>query len=195
MYTRKRILAAIGAAAVCIILFAVYACSNRPPSIYWERDARVMYNFSGRTSVHSPGGTVINNGSMMYGAVHISGILNLRVFDVTGNKIKAGLQFSNVQIVNRKGREGQIEDRASMINGIREKDVEDLFSRMFYVWFSPGGRILGFAFSNEVAVEDRKSMEDLIKTVQIVVPGINYFKSWSMEEEDKYGVLLLAIQL
>ncbi len=188
MFTRKIIPAALGAAAVCIILFVLYVFSGRPPSIHWEKGARVMYRFSGRTIMLSSGGTVISNGSMMYGTVHISGILNLRVFDVTGNKISAGMQFSNVQIVNRKNREGVFEDRYTVIKGAREKDVEDLFSRMFYVRFSPGGRILGFSFSNEVAVEDRKRIEDLVKNMQVVIPGINYFKTWSMEEEDKYGV-------
>jgi hypothetical protein len=171
--------------AVCVLSFAVYTFSNRPPSIYWEKDARVMYAFSARTNVVTSGGSVANTG-MKYGSVDIKGILNFRVFDSAGKKIKAGIQFSRVQITHGQMRDGQNKSRSQVVKDARDRQTEDMFSKLFYVWFSSDGRLLNFAFPNDIAVDDRKSIEDLIRTLQIVVPR-PIFKSWNTEETDKYG--------
>lgn len=173
---------------VCFFLWGVYLHSNRPPSIYWGQNARLMYNFSARTYMLSPGDTVMNNSRMMYGTVNITGILNFRVFDIDSKKIRVGIELTQVQIESAQTRDGQVEDRISLKKRIRDKQLEDMFSRMFYVLFSPDGRMLSFDFSNEIAEDDRKSIEGLMRALQIVVTEINFFKSWSMEEHDKYGV-------
>lgn len=155
-----------------ILFLAIYMYISRPPVMHWENDARLMYRISGKTIVLSPENAAAKNNTFTFQNIQISGILNLRIFSINETGIKAGMQFSPIEIKCR---------------GIRDRQIEDIFSKMFYVWFLPNGKLQGFDFSNEIAANDRKSISDVIRSMQIITPN-KLFKSWKTQEEDAYGI-------
>ncbi len=145
-----------------------YFSLKRSAPIYWDEDARQMYRISSRTVIQ-----MIQPGTKsMHGRMELAGILNFRILEITDDHVKAAFQFSPIRIIHE---------------GRRSMDAERLYSKFFFAEFSPQGRLLSFDFSNEISEEDEKSLEDVIKSFQIVIKD-SMFGKWNTEEDDGHGI-------
>ncbi|MBN2041773.1 MAG: HEAT repeat domain-containing protein [Spirochaetes bacterium] len=159
-------------AILLLILGVVWIFFNKPSSIYWKEGARLTYEFKYKTFVYSSSGIKTENGVDTYGKIELNGTLNLRVLDINSDQVKAAVQLSGLEV---------------KYQGKKDRDLEELYSNLFYVTFLKNGKIESFDFSNNIAEADRKSVKNVLRLLQFIVPD-TYFNSWSTEENDNHGL-------
>jgi len=101
----------------------------------------------------------------------ISGILNLRVFDVEGSVARVGFQLDPVHYT---------------LNGQIEEGIEEGISAPFLVQFGADGRPGFFEFPAALEDVERILLEEGIRTFQVVFPE-EASRAWSTTEEHATG--------
>ncbi len=154
---------------IFVLSFTGYFYYSSPPSIFWKQDAGQMYEISSNTFFHMPHQA---ERLSVRGGIEMKGILNFRIFDVNNDNIRAGFQIFPVHV---------------RYKGVQNKNLEELYSHLFYITFSHDGRITGFDFSNRISFEDEEILKNFTRNLQVVIPG-TLLKSWATEETDIYGL-------
>ncbi len=173
MRTPKKILSA--ALLVFTAAGLVYYLSLPGYSLTWQKGARQAWELRYReiARVYPPKGRSVTT------RYDLKGVLNMRVFDVSEEKVRVGFQISPVSIkVSRQ----------------RLPELEKIYSTFFLAEFSPAGKLQKTIFSNEIAAEDEKEIERIIRSFQVIIAS-NFFGKWETEETDSTGRYLAAYSL
>ncbi len=165
MKSKKKILLSV--AAITAVLVIAFALLPERRAIHWSENARQMYSIIWRTVIQmSPPG-----GKMIQETLELHGTLNFRIFSLEGDKIKSGFQLYPLTI--RK-------------SGMENADAREIYTLPFLADISRDGKFIDFNFSNEIAVEDEKSLEDILRTFQLIIKG-GIFSKWQTNEDDSNG--------
>lgn len=163
---RKNIINIVSLSLVLILIG--YGIYNIHKGIEWKAGSQQLY----RIEIN----TIIKNINLMTKAEtsnieKITGNLNFKIFSIDSGIVKAGLQFSELEIDN---------------SGKRSEFLENIFSTFFLCEFKKDGTPIAFYFDNNIAKEDEVLISNIIREFQLVIPWIS-IGDWSTNEKDSIG--------
>lgn len=165
---RKRaIYTAAVLAVACTVFFLGRSIVRAPEDLFWDTHEGSMYSFDSVDIIHA---SLAGSGTL-HKRISIKGTLNFRVYSVSEYVIRAGFQFSPVEI---------------KIEGKRSMSAEQLYSGLFFADMSRRGRFLNFSFSNNISVEDEKNISEVLRSMQTIIHK-RLFPSWEEEASDRNG--------
>ncbi|MCP4129848.1 MAG: HEAT repeat domain-containing protein [bacterium] len=169
MKQRKIFLTMILAAGVLIMGFLLVRYLNKPRPFHWEKDARLMYRIKTTNVIHAnipiPGSRPLRK------RLTLKGILNMRILEVSPERILAVLQLSPVTV---------------KADGVPQTDAGKLYSHYFFAHISPQGEFLRFDFNSGISPDDEKNMSNIIKTFQCIITEKSS-SQWDGLENDTHG--------
>ncbi len=161
--------------AALIAAGAIFYYFNNTAPIYWEKGAAQIYRISGSTFIYAK-----NPGSAsIYDRLELKGILNFRIYEIKKDIVKAGIQLYPLQVI---------------AEGRRIESAEKLYSRLFFAEIKNNGEFIKFHFNNGIAVDDEKSIKDIITSFQFIIKK-SFFSKWNTEETDRNGSYKAAYTL
>jgi len=160
----KILLASVSLTALGVFIFTVLHFTG----LNWREGAKQMYNFKITMKVSSTNHLSGMGGSTGY---TVSGVLNFRVLKADGDRVRAGVQFSDLKVIN---------------SGYENSGMEKLYSILFLVDFDRSGRVLQWHFPNTISAYDEKLVGNIINGFQVNAGGL-HAGGWSSEETDGTG--------
>ena len=162
---KKVLILSLGLALAFLVFFIMYGSAA---SYRWTVNSRQTYSFNSRDTIllRIPGM------SSMYKRIALKGDLHLRVLSVSDDMVRVALQFTPLKIT---------------INGYPDTIAADKYSKLFMADMNKQGEFIKFYFSNELALNDEKGLEEIMLKLQSVF-GRGLGKSWNTEERDNHGV-------
>jgi hypothetical protein len=166
MKKNKNLILSLSVGFALIIITLIVVMKNK--GIEWKVGSQQLYNFEFNSVIKNINFmTKLESSSIQ----KITGKLNLKIFDIESGIIKAGFQFSDLNIEE---------------SGKRIQLLENIFSTFFLAEFEKNGTLIAFYFDNNIAKEDEALISNIIREFQLVIPG-NTFGDWSTEEKDSLG--------
>ncbi len=154
-----------------------------PPKIAWQAEAEQSYRLSidSEVMLELPGSL-----GRQRIAQRVSGILNLRVFDIEADGVRAGFQL-----------------RPAMyeLGGVRSPQIESGLSAPFIAVFGPLGHIREFEFPAQLGEAERTILSEMLRTFQVILPEHDRAASgrreraWTVSEAHATGRYLAVYQI
>jgi len=166
---------------------------NRCPLQFtFNIDERQMYNYELNTDVTINNQALSKNNSSKQGIktninATIKGILNFRIFEmpeiwkINDNNIAVGFQLSPVKIFSND-KDGKQDKRMF--------DLEQLYQTFFAAIFTTEGKPFSFYFPNNLSIENRSSLSEIIYGIQLYIPDRESLKGrlqWLTTEKHLNG--------
>jgi len=147
------------------VLVYHFTKNQKQSKITWKKSGQV-YDFYFRGVVKSKD---LEN-TWTTRTIDIRAKLNFKVYDIKENIIYTVFQFNDVQV---------------KIYRRRNRILENLFSKLFFVQMNHSGKFLRFIFHNKIAKEDENVIKDVVQSLQVIIKGSSF--NYSTEEKDRNG--------
>ncbi len=165
--TRRGYIVTTAAMVVGAAILTLFFGSGQVVAVNWNPGDRLVYSLSSRDVIRS----TMPGSAAMHKRITMKGNLNVRVFSVSEDSIRLGMQFSPVEI------------RAE---GQRSASSENIFAGLFFVDLDADGVMKSFSFNNKIAAEDEETVKSVVKKFQYVTSS-GLGSSWDTEEKDEHG--------
>lgn len=146
----------------------------------WQPSARQTYLY--KTNVYikvDTGATLKAKSAWQEVSNHLSGVLNVRVFDRHKDRIRVGVQLSNVDF---------------KLNNQDFPLLTTLLGTFFLVEMSMEGKPLQFNFPRYIDPSNQLFIKEIVNSVQVVLPSSTTQTSWKTEENHNTGDYQAAYQ-
>ena len=138
--------------------------------INWQPAQSKVYQFSQSTEVLGHQSSSQKTSATL---TQISGLLNMRVYNVEAQQIIAGFQISKLAI---------------SVAGQRNQDLEQLYKTPFLVTFNHDGLPQQFNFPKVLPPQSRQALGDIVKGFQWVMPKrVTKDNQWTVKESNATG--------
>lgn len=153
--------------AVAVLVTGVSVRKHAP--LHWNVGDRQSYKIEASSVAESASSDLLR----LNQRIDLRGILNMRVCEITGDRIVAAFQFSPVEI---------------SISGNANPHLEKCASSLFFADMSSDGRFLTFRFNGkDTSAEDSHALSGILRSVEFVVKKYSLFGSAVVGSEDVDG--------
>ncbi len=154
-----------------MILLAGYAAMyfNSKPRIIWKAGDELVYRYDlENVTKYNP--AIISTANNV--VVKNGGLLNMKIYEVTKNTVKVGVQSSEVSY-NQNGQANFIFDR--------------IFNSFYIVEYNLSGKLISVMVNNDISMEEEPILTGIIKMLQLEVLPPVFSNSWDTVENDNNG--------